>query len=313
MEKLSSRDVIGMFFLRLSQTMGIGWINSISMLFSSDKASEFYAWLGQVPGMREFIGGRHAKGLSSNGITISNKEFEATLEIAVRDMRRDKTGQIQIRVNELVDRAAAHWAKLLSFLINDGHLNPCYDGKNFFATDHKEGKNKIGQSNLIEVVIADIAARVHGSVTAPSAEEMQGAVMAGISKILGYRDNEGEPMNELASKFLVMVPPSLLVPAQKALTSPVIGGDSNVIDSMKNMEIVPASNVRLDWTKSFAVFRSDGNVKPFIRQEEVPVEVSAIAEGSELAFQHKKHHYGVYASRNVGYGYWQHGCKVTMK
>lgn len=314
MEILSSRDVIGMFFLRLSQVTGMSWISLVSMLFTSDKESERYAWLGQVPGMREFIGGRHAKGLTDNEITIRNKEFEATLEIAVKDMRRDKTGQIQIRINELVDRTVIHWAQLLSYLIVKGHEGKCYDGSAFFSVGHKEGKNDTAQSNLIDVDISELAAKVHGSVIAPSAEEIQGAIMLGITKILSFKDNENEPMNELAQKFMVMVPPSLFVSAQKAIASPVIGGDSNVVENLKTMEIIPAANVRLDsWKKDFAVFRTDGNVKPFIRQEEVPVQFDVIAEGSELAFQHKKHHYGVYASRNVGYGYWQHACKVTMK
>ena len=51
---------------------------------------------------------------------------------------------------------------------------------------------------------------------------------------------------------------------------------------------------------------------PFIRQQEMPVQVDAIAEGSELEFNEKKHHYGVSASRNVGYGYWQHACLLQM-
>lgn len=315
MDILSSRDVIGMFYLRLSQALGVGWINAISMLFNSDKASEFYAWLGQVPGMREFTGGRNAKGLSSNGITIINKEFEATLKVAIRDMRRDKTGQIQVRVNELVDRALAHWAELLSLLIKNGHTLDCYDKTPFFGTSHKDigGKNKTAQSNLIDVDISALTAKVHGTPTAPSAEEMQGAIMNAIVQIQSFMDNESKPINEMANKFMVMVPSPLLLSAQKAISSPVIGGDTNVVQAVKNMEIIPASNVRLGWTDSFAVFRTDGNVKPFIRQEEVPVQVSAIAEGSEHAFKENEYLYGIYTSRNVGLGYWQHACKVKMK
>ena len=51
---------------------------------------------------------------------------------------------------------------------------------------------------------------------------------------------------------------------------------------------------------------------PFIRQEEKAVNVSAIAEGSEHEFKNNEHIYGVDTWRNVGYGYWQYGCYVTM-
>jgi phage major head subunit gpT-like protein len=40
--------------------------------------------------------------------------------------------------------------------------------------------------------------------------------------------------------------------------------------------------------------------------------VSAIAEGSELEFNERVHRYGLYASGNVGYGYWQQSCLVTL-
>ena len=42
------------------------------------------------------------------------------------------------------------------------------------------------------------------------------------------------------------------------------------------------------------------------------VTVDAVAEGSETEFKEKKHLYGVKAIRNVGYGYWQRACYVTM-
>ena len=42
------------------------------------------------------------------------------------------------------------------------------------------------------------------------------------------------------------------------------------------------------------------------------VKMQAIAEGSELAFNTGRHHYGVSASRNVFYGYWQYSVRVEM-
>jgi phage major head subunit gpT-like protein len=114
---LSSRAIIGRFYQRLEQNPGLEWVAALSNYFTSDQESETYKWLGQVPVMREWIGGRQAKGFRENGITIENKHFEATLEVLVRELRRDKTGQVMVRVDELADRTNAHWAKLLSELI----------------------------------------------------------------------------------------------------------------------------------------------------------------------------------------------------
>ena len=79
-----------------------------------------------------------------------------------------------------------------------------------------------------------------------------------------------------------------------------------------NLNISVAVNARLTWTDEFAVFRTDGSVSPFIRQQETEVDLKAKAEGSEYEFDNDAHQYGVDTWRNVGYGYWQHACLVTM-
>ena len=76
---LSSRAIIGAFFLALEQR-GSMWTDPLMMKTMSDQASEEYKWLGMAPMMREWIGGRQAKGLRENGFTVENKKFEATLE-----------------------------------------------------------------------------------------------------------------------------------------------------------------------------------------------------------------------------------------
>lgn len=307
---LGSRAIIGEFYKTLSQDIGAGWIGDLSMLFTSDQDGETYKWLGMSPMMREWVGGRNAKGFRENGITITNKHYEATMEVLVKELRRDKTGQVMIRVRELAQRTNAHWASLLSTLVLNAPSTVCYDGQYFFDTDHSEGDSGT-QDNDITVDISTLPASVHGVVTAPSVEEMQQAILKGVAQILSFKDDQGQPMNEDASSFLVMVPVPLYLIGAKAISLPVGTGVSEQ-NLPSGLSVRVAANARLTWTDSFAVFRNDGNVKPFIRQQETEVQMKAIAEGSELEFNEDKHHYGVDTWRNVGYGYWQHGCYVTM-
>ena len=312
---LSSRAIIGAFYARLEQNPGLDWINATSMLFNSDQESETYKWLGQVPQMREWIGGRDPKGFRENGITISNLHYEATLEVLVRELRRDKTGQVMVRVNELADRTNAHWARLLSTLMINAESTVCYDGQYFFDTDHTEGDSGT-QSNDLAVDISTLPTGVadnHGSVTAPHVLEMQLSILQAVQAILGFKDDQGEPMNENARGFVVMVPTPLWNVARAATSAPVVAqGQTNIVQVMDEMRVSVAVNPRLTWTDKFAVYRTDGQVKPFIRQQETDVMIKAIAEGSEEEFKNDRHLYGVDAWRNVGYGYWQHGCLVTM-
>lgn len=307
---LGSRAIIGGFYKALSADAGASWIDAVSMMFTSDQDSEEYRWLGQTPAMREWVGGRNAKGFTENGLTIKNKHYEATIEVLVRELRRDKTGQVLIRIRELAQRTNSHWASLLSTLLLNGPSAVCYDGQYFFDTDHLEGDSGT-QDNDIQSDISTLPALVHGVITAPSPEEMQQSIIKGISQILSFKDDKGEPMNEDASQFLVLVPVPLWIAATKAISMPSGTGVSEM-QVPAGISISVAANARLTWTDSFAVFRTDGNVKPFIRQQETDVVLKAKAEGSEFEFDNDKHQYGVDTWRNVGYGYWQHGCYVTM-
>jgi phage major head subunit gpT-like protein len=307
---LSSRAIIGEFYNTLQQELGASWIAAVSNYFDSDQESETYKWLGMAPAMREWIGGRQAKGFRENGLTIVNKKFEATLEVLVDEIRRDKTGQVMVRVREMAERTNSHWAKLLSTLIVNAESSVCYDGQYFFDTDHAEGDSG-PQDNDLSVDVATPAA--------PTAGEMETAIMRSVTAILGFKDDQGEPMNETAREFLIMVPISLMTPAAGALGSQIIVDGSTsrsnnilTVGQLGGFTIRMATNARLPWTTKFATFRTDSQTKGFIRQEEEGVTVKAIAEGSELEFKEDKHQYGVKAIRNVGYGYWQRAALVTL-
>jgi len=308
---LSSRSIQGMFYQALDGYTGEEWVNSLSMKFDSDQESETYKWLGASPAMREWIGGRNAKGLRENGISIANKLFEATLEIPIDWMIRDKTGQIQVRINEMARRTNEHWGSLLSSLIIAGESSVCYDGEYFFDTDHPgyttSGDVSGTQSN-------DITSNVT-TTTAPTATEMQDAILDGIQQLFSFVDDQGQPLNSGGKNFTVMVPVQFMKAAGGALGATVVNQTSNMVQavgSLGGFSVNLAINPRLSWTTKLAVFRTDGDVAPFIRQEEQGVKVDAIAEGSEKEFTDRVHQYGVSASRNVGYGYWQKACLVTL-
>lgn len=308
---LTSRAIIGSFFAALEQG-DTSWVNDLAFKTGSDQESETYGWLGMAPTMRKWVGGRQAHGFRESSLVITNEDFEATLEVLVSELRRDKSGQVLIRIAELADRTNAHAAKLLSALIVNGESNPCYDGQYFFDTDHLEGESGT-QSNALSVDISELAVSNHGVVAAPSVGEMREVIMRLIQQILGFKDDQGEPMNETARDFAVMVPISLWATALSAVNLPMVdSGETNIIPNLDGFRIRVVANVRLPWTDKVTAFRADGRVAPFILQEEVPVNMKAIAEGSELEFSENKHHYGVEWVGNVGYGYWQHACQAQM-
>ncbi len=53
---------------------------------------EAYGWLGQLPELREWIGGRHVKNLKAYGFTITNRKFESTVSVKRDDLADDRLG-----------------------------------------------------------------------------------------------------------------------------------------------------------------------------------------------------------------------------
>lgn len=301
---LGSRAIIGAFYNELEQNIGQTWIPDVSMQFDSNQESETYKWLGMAPAMREWIGGRNAKGFRENGITIVNKKYESTMEVLCDEIRRDKTGQVMLRVAEQARRANSHWASLLTTLIVAGESGECYDGQYFFDDDHSEGDSGTQSNDLTGAAATG---------TQPTATEAEDALMSCVAAILGFKDDQGEPMNEDAKEFRIMIPTVYLKPFAAVLGADYIAaGQSNIVRTLDGFNFNLTVNPRLTSGAKFYVFRSDAKTKALIRQEELPITVAAVAEGSELEFNEDKHHYGISASRNVGYGYWQHGVLYTF-
>jgi len=300
---LGSRAIVGYIMDALDQPQNT-WVDAVSNLFTSDQESETYKWLGTSPIMREWIGGRQAKGFRENGFTIKNKTFEATLEVMLDEIRRDKTGQVMARIRQMAERAQDHDAKLLSALIVGGEAALCYDGQFFFDTDHVEGASGT-QSNDLTLDVT--------TPSAPTASDVEKAILAATEKMLGYKDDQGEPINEDAKSFLVMVPVGLMPAATSALSKTNDIGPG--MFSFDGFEVALAVNPRLTaggWTDEFVTFRTDGSIKPLIRQEETAPAVKVKDENSEFAFDNDAIQVGIDSWRNVGYGRWQGAVLNTL-
>jgi phage major head subunit gpT-like protein len=304
-QALTTVGVKGML-LQALETGAAAWINDLVMRTNSDQASETYAWLGAPPAMHEFVGKRKLNELPEVSFSITNKDHEANLVFKSKDMRRDKLGQIQTRINQLADRVNDYPAALLSTLMLNGASSLCYDGQYFFDTDHAEGTS----GTLSNSISADIT-----TTTDPTSDEMAKAIMAAIQAMYGFKDGAGEPMNQNARAFTVMVPPVFMTAAFLAVSA-LLGatGQSAMIPALRdkftiNIEVNP----RLNFTTKFMVFRTDGNVKPFILQEEAGgKDVIALGDGSEYEQMNKEQIFGVDYAGNVGYGYWQGAVLVTF-
>lgn len=118
---------------------------------SSKTASNTYGWLGQMPGLEEWVGKRNLKNVKEHGYTIANKTFEASIEVKRTDIEDDNLGIYKSLVTALGQQAAEHPDVLVFEILNKGEVENCYDGKPFFSTDHKVNSKADGSGDDVDV------------------------------------------------------------------------------------------------------------------------------------------------------------------
>lgn len=312
-----SRDVIGSFRKAYADGIDGSWAGSLSTRIDTDKETETYRWLGAAPALREWRGYRLYQALGRYTMSITNQKYEASLRFDLDDMRRTiKSGnQIPVVLAEMAAKAAKHPEVLLSTLITDGDTSTsglAYDGQNFFSASHSEGASGTQKNDLTatEVPAADVA-----TATAPTATEWANTLLQTIGYMYGLVDDQGDPINGDARNFVVMVGTTSLYAGlvQAIGLNRLASGADNPLTAMAGINITPILNPRRSaGTSEFDIFRTDGNVKPFIHQVEVPLMTQMVGAGSETEFEEDAHKFGVKVVEGAGYGYWQHAAEVTF-
>jgi phage major head subunit gpT-like protein len=312
-QELSMRAVVSRFYQKLEeeQIRPGNWHREIGMYLNSDQESETHAWIGNSPMMRRWIGERQASGLRTNKFIVPNVDYEASLEIKRRELQLDKSGQVQVRIDDMAKNAEAHWGVLMSDLIAAGESTPCYDGKNLFAADHVEGENKTNQSNIDTYDISD--GGTGGTPEKPTIETFTHATLDSIARFYQVKNDKQEFMNQAARAFTIMVPVALMKIAMAALTVELgAGGATNLLKAQTNFQLKFEVNPRLSTGTEWYVFRTDATAKPFILQELEGVTTEVLGEGSEHAVKYGRYLFGVRAARAVAPGFWQYARKVKL-
>lgn len=102
----------------------------------SSSASNTYAWLGQSPALREWVGDRVLKDMAAQAYQVQSKLYEGTVAVKRTDIEDDNVGVYTPLFSEMGRAAKAHADQLVFGLLAAGETTTCYDGQNFFDTDH---------------------------------------------------------------------------------------------------------------------------------------------------------------------------------
>ncbi|QQO84124.1 Mu-like prophage major head subunit gpT family protein [Shewanella algae] len=102
----------------------------------SSGAANFYGWLKDLPGIVEWTGARQLADMGKHGYSIENKTFESSISVSREDVDDDQIGHYSVVAQNYGDQVAYFPDTLAYPLLAAGFSTLCYDGQNYFDTDH---------------------------------------------------------------------------------------------------------------------------------------------------------------------------------
>ena len=267
---------------------------------SSVRSSEKYGWIGNMPGMREWVGDRQFSELRSANFVIDNKHFESSLAIKKTDIADDNLGQYGPIMEQLGIEAAHHPDELWFNALELGESTACFDGQFFFDTDHSWGKSGTQSNDLTSTVV---------STSAVTVAELKTAIRAAVKQMLGFKNDQGKlyhrPTVSRLNDLTLLVPLALRDVAYDALESQLLSNSTNVIVDRPTIVASPylTSDVK------FYLFKTGDPVKPFVFQQREPL--SRMMKGLD-DIEIKDVKFMTEARYNVGYFAWWTAVLTTL-
>lgn len=265
----------------------------IAMKVQSTTGQNDYAWLSKFPKMRKWIGEKSVKSLEASKYVIVNDDFEATVEVDRNDIDDDNLGIYGPQAQMAGESSAQLPDEIVMGVVNGAFTTVCFDGQNFFDTDHPVND---GKGNVVSV--SNKGTKALSIATLKAAQDSYGAYRTAMRK---FKDDEGRPLN---------VKPNILLvgPALEDIANALMMVD-RLEDGKPNpykgtAEVVVDARIESD-TQWF-LLDTTKPVKPFIYQErKAPVFVQQTDPQSDDVFNLKKFKFGAEARAAGGYGFWQ--------
>ena len=271
------------FFQTFAETPSM--YDRISTLIPSDKDTEQYAWLGALPGVREFLDERQSQDMTPYSYAIKNKTWESTISVDRAALEDDLYGQIPLRIKQMAMSAKQHLDILTFGMLAAGFTQNGYDAVPFFGT-HAQGG---AQSNR--------------GTDALSAASLQSAVTA----MMRFTDDQGKPAG--VSPDLLVVSPELYWEGRVLLEStyypdPVSAASQLLAMNPLMGSLKLLSSPYLVSPTNWFLLDTKRIVKAIVLQMRKDFEFTAL-DDEDNAFMRDTLYYGVRARYNCGFGDWR--------
>lgn len=269
------------------------WAAQISTEMPSGGEREVYGFRSQMPRMNKWLGERQVQRLAAHGYQIINNDYEATVAIPRNKIEDDTYGVFTLDIRG-AGSMAAKWPDdmVLETLLNaEGLL--CYDGQNFFDTDHPVDPYDPGKGTFSNLKTSRALTAANYAL---SRREMR-----------LFKNDNGRYAN--VSPNLLVVPPQLEDVAKTILTTDLIarsslegetqvGATNNIYKSTAEILVIEELG---DYPADWYLLCTNRAIKPFVHQiRKAPTFQAYFSPSDPNLFFHKEFLFGADARGAAG-------------
>jgi len=270
----------------------------------STQATETFAWFGNAPMPREWVGDRQYKSVPEQTKAVANKHYENSVLVHKAVIKYDNVNAASALAGSVGVKAGALVPYLLTTLMVAGtsdSIGTAYDGQYFYDTDHVDLNGPTyttSQSN--DLTCTD----------GVNAVGIMGGFKAAMAAIVGFKDNEGDPWHIIdfnPANWVVMVGPARYNDLLQVLSQDQIKiGTDSYTNTAQGM-FTPRVDQRITATDAMYVHYVGAPHKPFILQQSGGLEL--MDEKNTVTG-----HYAYGADRwcRAFYGEWRASCYVAL-
>lgn len=112
-------------------------LNKLAIKVPSKSKANYYAWLGMLPNMREWLGDRVIHDLSASDFSIKNRKFELSFKVERDEIEDDQYGLYTPMASELANAAKRHPGQIIAEVLRNSRTTSIgYDGVPLVSTVH---------------------------------------------------------------------------------------------------------------------------------------------------------------------------------
>lgn len=181
------------------------------------------AFLGAIPAVGRWIDTLNPARPAEYKGTARVEKYALPINLPNDWLKADKSGSIDRVLGQVQPRLVGHDSELVAYVLNNGATLTCFDGIALFSDSHTFGKSGTIDNNLTYAAATG---------TTPTALEAANAIFAAWAAMLGFKDDQGAPVNQGLTKLGVVVgPEQAAAHAQACNRAAVLSDGSGPVDN----------------------------------------------------------------------------------